>query len=58
MTPPLPSEAILVKLRPCRDEMFQRLFKGESLQQVSEDIAQRVGTTAATVQAFYNDAWQ
>ncbi len=45
--------ALVQKLEPYRDEIFQRLFKGESMNQVSEDIASRVGATAGEVRAFY-----
>jgi hypothetical protein len=52
-----PPEAVLEKLRPCRDEMFQRLLKGESLQEVSEDIARRVGASPEQVIRIYNSTW-
>jgi hypothetical protein len=63
LSPPYPATevplvldpALVRKLEPYRDEMFQRLFKGESMAQVSEDIAKRVGATAEEVQAFYNN---
>jgi hypothetical protein len=34
--------------------MSGRLFKGESMDQVSEDIARRTGATPVEVRAFYN----
>jgi hypothetical protein len=55
---PPPSEAILEKLRLCRQEMFQRLLKGESMEQVSEDIAERVGASPEDVTGFYNNRWK
>ena len=42
------------RLNPYRDEIFERVFKGETMQQVAEDIAARTGTTASDVKTFYN----
>src|SRR5262245_48753641 len=53
---PLP-ETVFQRLRPCHDEMFHRLLKGESMQEVSEDIARRVGASLEQVRGFYNRAW-
>jgi hypothetical protein len=50
--------AAVEKLRLCRDEIFQRLLKGEALAQVAEDIAGRVGVSPEQVKAFYNGTWE
>jgi hypothetical protein len=52
--PPVLSSTLVNTLEPYRKEIFRRLFKGESMQEVSEDIGERVGATAAEVRAFYN----
>jgi len=48
--------AVVSKLEPYRGEIFRRLFKGEGMQQVAEEIGARVGVGAQDVKAFYNQA--
>jgi len=37
-----------------RDEIFQRILKGESMQQVAEDIGARLGISPEEAKTFYN----
>jgi hypothetical protein len=50
---PTPAEAVAQRLGPFRDEMSQRLLEGESLQQISEDIAERSGVSPEQVKVYY-----
>ncbi len=45
------------KLRPYRDEMIARILKGETMVQVSEDVAKRTGVTPDAVRWFYNSSF-
>src|SRR4051812_43960509 len=47
--PPMLSDALRTQLEPYRDEIFQRLLKGEKMAQVSEDVGTRAGATAEEV---------
>lgn len=50
---PVVSCDVIKTLEPYRDEIFGRLLKGESMDQVSEDIGNRTGVTPQEVRAFY-----
>jgi hypothetical protein len=50
--------AIVDKLAPYRGEIFQRLLKGEGMEQVTEDIGARVGVSAEDVKAYFNQTGQ
>jgi hypothetical protein len=52
--PPVLSSSVISSLEPYRDEMFGRLLKGETMDQVSEDIGRRTGASPAEVRSFYN----
>jgi len=54
--PTVLSSAQVRNLEPYRDEIFQRLLKGELMEQVAADIGNRVGATPAEVRAFYNNS--
>jgi hypothetical protein len=49
-----PPWEVVQKLRPYRDEIFERLLKGEAMAQVAAEIAARVGASPEQVRAFYN----
>jgi hypothetical protein len=44
-------------VEPYRDEIFQRLFRGEEMEQVAQDIARRTGIRADEVSATYRQRW-
>ncbi len=51
------SSTLVTTLESYRNEIFQRVFKGENLQQVAEDIGARVGASSADVMAVYNNTF-
>jgi hypothetical protein len=57
---PLPivlSSTLVTALEPCRNEIFQRIIKGQKLQEIAEDIGTRVGASSEEVLAFYNNTY-